>query len=296
MLSVLSPIFATAALEQRGNVPYMNACNTVGLDRGGRGAEVKGSKRMWRAGLAALFILMTIDVAREAQFWGSPYGRGGYSLHVSSRALLGISLGRRVSDCAAAAPRLRSGGPRPEVDRTSSRATSFPSAIPSAASSSTPRAASCSWSSRPPRRCTIRSPSAARASRGPARKPSAARPNGRTGIRRRRCAGAIPRLPEKMTGGVKTRWVPWRSISAARSTASTAPTTRARSAARPRRGASACSTAMSSIWRRGSISAPAVQVVHRLPPELEKVVTEQVAPPAAAIPPKPARRPAIRRC
>ena len=35
---------------------------------------------MWRVGLAALLLPATVGVA-NAQYWGSPYGRGGYGYY-----------------------------------------------------------------------------------------------------------------------------------------------------------------------------------------------------------------------
>ena len=40
-------------------------------------AGCKGRLDMWRVGLAIVALLTTVGAA-HAQFWGSPYGRGGY--------------------------------------------------------------------------------------------------------------------------------------------------------------------------------------------------------------------------
>ena len=85
---------------------------------------------MGRVGLAALLMLLTMDVA-QAQYWGSPYGRGGYYLspaaeHIPSSAGPGTTTTGRGG----AGPRLQSGGERPAIDRLEPRTVSFPSSYP----------------------------------------------------------------------------------------------------------------------------------------------------------------------
>ena len=58
-----------------GNLLYMQRCKAwVG---GGGLAGCKGRLDMWRVGLAVVALLTTVGAA-HAQFWGSPYGSGGY--------------------------------------------------------------------------------------------------------------------------------------------------------------------------------------------------------------------------
>jgi lipoprotein-anchoring transpeptidase ErfK/SrfK len=83
---------------------------------------------MRRAGLAALLMLLTMDVAR-AQYWGSPYGRGGYSYGPQpGYSLFGLPWddGYRPRR----GPSLQSGGDRPTIDRLEPRTVSFPSSYP----------------------------------------------------------------------------------------------------------------------------------------------------------------------
>ena len=62
---------------------------------------------MWRVGLAALLMLLTMDVAL-AQFWGgSPYGRGGYYRQPPGYSFFGLPLGRRRYRCGAGGRRSR---------------------------------------------------------------------------------------------------------------------------------------------------------------------------------------------
>ena len=76
------------------------------------------------------------------------------------------------------------------------------------------------------------------ASHGRASSGSAARPNGRTGRRRPRCCRAVRISPAIWPAVPATRSAPERSISAPRSTAFTAPTSRRRSATTSRQAAS----------------------------------------------------------
>ena len=80
---------------------------------------------MRRAGLAALLLLLMVDVA-QAQYWGSPYGRGGYYYRQpQGYSLFGLPWddGYRPRR----GPLLQSGGDRPTVDRLEPRTVSFPS-------------------------------------------------------------------------------------------------------------------------------------------------------------------------
>jgi lipoprotein-anchoring transpeptidase ErfK/SrfK len=83
---------------------------------------------MRRAGLAALLMLLTMDVA-QAQYWGSPYGRSGYYY----RQQPGFSLFGLPWDDGyrpRRGPSLQSGGDRPIIDRLEPRTVSFPSSYP----------------------------------------------------------------------------------------------------------------------------------------------------------------------
>ena len=95
-----------------------------------------------------------------------------------------------------------------------------------ARSSSIPRTPTSTWSCRAARRCATASASAATASPGPARRPSPARPNGRTGPRRKRCCSVSPTCRASWPAARATRWVRAPCISARASIASTAPTRR----------------------------------------------------------------------
>src|SRR5438128_10998507 len=63
---------------QFGNLLYMHTCETWA--RLGHWEAQRKDWAMWRVGLAALFLLTTVGVA-DAQYWGSPYGRGGYGYY-----------------------------------------------------------------------------------------------------------------------------------------------------------------------------------------------------------------------
>ena len=112
----------------------------MGKRRAGRG---------WVAlDLQPLLMLLTMDVA-QAQYWGSPYGRGGYYYRqrraIPSSACPGTTTTGRGGR-AAACSRAASGPPWTGWSRAPSPSRA---AIPSAASSSTPRDASCSWCKSP---------------------------------------------------------------------------------------------------------------------------------------------------
>ena len=88
------------------------------------------------------------------------------------------------------------------------------------------------------RRCATGSASGVPASNGRASSGSAASPNGRTGRRRPRCCCAGPTCRAIWRAAPIIRSAPERSISAPRSTAFTAPTSRRRSATTSRQAAS----------------------------------------------------------
>src|SRR4029453_6505802 len=113
---------------------------------------------MWGVGLAALLLLTTVGVA-DAQYWGSPYGRGGYGYYERPSPNVfspfwgwdGDNRPRRyVPEPQLGGGRARVAGPRRPERRSSRPPSRSRAAIRSAASSSTARAASCSWSNRRP--------------------------------------------------------------------------------------------------------------------------------------------------
>lgn len=82
---------------------------------------------MGRVGLAAVVVLLTIDVA-HAQYWGTPYGRGGY-YRQPSYSFFGMPWD---DDYRPRRPGggVRSGGERPNVEKLEPRKVSFPSDYP----------------------------------------------------------------------------------------------------------------------------------------------------------------------
>src|SRR5262245_41808106 len=84
---------------------------------------------MGRAGLAALLLLLTMDVA-QAQYWGSPYGRGGYAYRQPSYSFFGVPWDDDCYRPRRAGGGGRSGGERPVVERIQPRTVSFPSSYP----------------------------------------------------------------------------------------------------------------------------------------------------------------------
>jgi lipoprotein-anchoring transpeptidase ErfK/SrfK len=79
---------------------------------------------MWRALAAALLVLTAADAA-QAQYWGQPYGRGGYYRQPSYSFF-----GFWDDDFRPRAPAFRSGGERPQIERIEPRKVSFPSQYP----------------------------------------------------------------------------------------------------------------------------------------------------------------------
>jgi hypothetical protein len=238
---------------------------------------------MRRAGLAALLMLLTMDVA-QAQYWGSPYGRGGYYYRPQpGYSLFGLPWddGYRPRR----GPSLQSGGDRPTIDRLEPRTVSFPSSYP---------VGGIVIDTKGRQLFLVQSPTEA------LRYPISV---GREGfswtgaetISRKaewpdwhppeEMRWRDPRLPEKMTGGIKNplgAMALYLGSSLYRIHGTNDATSIGRAAS------SGCFRMLNGhvvdLAARVDIGT-GVQVVHRLPPELEKVVADQVAP---LEPPKPA--------
>jgi|EndMetStandDraft_7_1072992.scaffolds.fasta_scaffold12094_2 lipoprotein-anchoring transpeptidase ErfK/SrfK len=83
---------------------------------------------MWRAGLGAVAVLLLAGTTAEAQWGGSPYGRGGYYKQQNSFSFWG---GWGNDDYyQRRGPSFQSGGARPEIARLEPKAISFPSQYP----------------------------------------------------------------------------------------------------------------------------------------------------------------------
>jgi L,D-transpeptidase-like protein len=88
---------------------------------------------LWRvAGSVAFALLVTAETA-HAQYWGSPYGRGGYNYY--QRPAPGLfspfwGWGDEDDRPRRYGPRLQSGGDRPAIAALSPRTVSFPSSYP----------------------------------------------------------------------------------------------------------------------------------------------------------------------
>jgi lipoprotein-anchoring transpeptidase ErfK/SrfK len=245
---------------------------------------------MWRVACAALLMALSAGVA-EAQFWGSPYGRGGYY----ARPYQGYSNSpfwgwddddyrpRRFG------PRLQSGGERPAVAALEPRKISFPSQF---------AVGSIIIDSRGRQLLLIQSPTEA------LHYPISV---GREGFS---WAGTEtisrkaewpdwhppeemryrdPRLPEKMTGGLKNP-LGAMALYLGTSLYRIHGTNDAKSIGRA--ASSGCFRMLNGhivdLAGRVDIGTP-VTVVHRLPAELERIVSEQVAPPQKPVAAKGAR-------
>jgi len=239
---------------------------------------------MGRAGLATLLMLLMMDVA-QAQYWGSPYGQGRnyYRQPPGYYSLFGSPWddGYRPRR----GPSLQSGGDRPTIDRLEPRTVSFPSSYP---------VGGIVIDTKGRQLFLVQSPTEA------LRYPISV---GREGfswtgaetISRKaewpdwhppeEMRWRDPRLPEKMTGGIKNplgAMALYLGSSLYRIHGTNDATSIGRAAS------SGCFRMLNGhvvdLAARVDIGT-GVQVVHRLPPELEKVVADQVAP---LEPPKPA--------
>jgi lipoprotein-anchoring transpeptidase ErfK/SrfK len=241
---------------------------------------------MGRIGLAAVLMLLMMDVA-QAQ-WGSPYGRGGYYYRQPAYSFFGAPWD---DDYRPRRPGggVRSGGERPVVERMEPRAVAFPSSFPvgSIVIDSKGRQLFLIKSETEALRYPISvgregfswtgAETISRKAEWPDWHPPA------------EMRWRDPRLPEKMTGGLKNplgAMALYLGSSLYRIHGTNDATSIGRAAS------SGCFRMLNGhvvdLASRVDIGT-SVQVVPRLPPELEKVVTEQVAPPSPPpTPPKPA--------
>jgi lipoprotein-anchoring transpeptidase ErfK/SrfK len=246
---------------------------------------------MGRVALAAVLMLLTMDVA-QAQYWGSPYGRGGYSYRQPPAYSWGWPWGddyrpRRRG------PAVQSGGDRPAVDRLEPRTVSFPSSYPvgSIVIDTKGRQLFLVQSSTEALRYPISvgregfSWTGAETISRKAEWPDWHPPE--------EMRWRDSRLPEKMTGGIKNplgAMALYLGSSLYRIHGTNDATSIGRAAS------SGCFRMLNGhvvdLAARVDVGT-GVQVVHRLPPELEKVVADQVAP--ASPPPSPPKPVAPRR-
>ena len=241
---------------------------------------------MGRVGLAAVLVLLTMDVA-QAQYWGSPYGRGGYYRSQPSYSFFGLF----DDDYRPRRPGggVRSGGERPVVDRIEPRSVSFPSDYP---------VGSIVIDTKGRQLFLVQSPTEALHYPISVGREGFSWAGAETISRKAQWPDWHPpeemrwrdyRLPEKMTGGVKNplgAMALYLGSSLYRIHGTNDATSIGRAAS------SGCFRMLNGhivdLASRVDIGTT-VQVVHRLPPELEKVVAEQVAPPSPpASPAKPA--------
>jgi lipoprotein-anchoring transpeptidase ErfK/SrfK len=243
---------------------------------------------MWRAGLAALLMLVSVDTA-QAQFWGgSPYGRGGGYYYRQPP-----SYGWPWDDEYAPrrrGPLLSSGGERPAIDRIDPRIVSFPSsyAVGSIVIDTRGRQLFLVQSTTEALRYPISvgregfSWTGTEAISRKAEWPDWHPPE--------EMRWRDPRLPEKMTGGIKN---PLGAMALYLGSSLYRIHGTNDSSSIGRAASSGCFRMLNGhivdLAARVDVGTN-VQVVHRLPPELEKVVADQVAPPEAPKPAAPARR------
>jgi len=237
---------------------------------------------MWRAGLAALILLTTMGAA-DAQYWGSPYGRGGYYQRPSpSQDFFSPFFGGWGDDDYRPrryGPSLQSGGDRPMIAAIQPRTISFPSSFPVGGIVIDSKG-----------RQLLLVTSATEALHYPISvgREGFAWAGTETISRKAEWPDWHPpeemryrdwRLPEKMTGGIKNplgAMALYLGNSLYRIHGTNDPTSIGRAAS------SGCFRMLNGhvvdLASRVEIGAT-VTVVHRLPPELERVVAEQVAPP-----------------
>ena len=240
---------------------------------------------MGRVGLAALLMLLTMDVA-QAQYWGTPYGRGGY-YRQPSYSFFGMPWD---DDYRPRRPGggVRSGGDRPVVDRLEPRVVSFPSDYP---------VGSILIDSKGRQLFLIQSPTEALHYPISVGREGFSWTGAQTISRKaewpdwhppEEMRWRDPRLPEKMTGGVNNP-LGAMALYLGDSLYRIHGTNDASSIGRA--ASSGCFRMLNGhvvdLASRVDVGTT-VQVVPRLPPELEKVVTELVAPPAAPKPTAPA--------
>jgi hypothetical protein len=241
---------------------------------------------MWRAGLAALILLTTMGAA-DAQYWGSPYGRGGYYQRPSpSQDFFSPFFGGWGDDDYRPrryGPSLQSGGDRPMIAAIQPRTISFPSSFPVGGIVIDSKG-----------RQLLLVTSATEALHYPISvgREGFAWAGTETISRKAEWPDWHPpeemryrdwRLPEKMTGGIKNplgAMALYLGNSLYRIHGTNDPNSIGRAAS------SGCFRMLNGhivdLASRVDVGT-SVTVVHRLPPELERVVAEQVAPPAPAM-------------
>ena len=241
---------------------------------------------MGRVGLAALLMLLTMDLA-QAQYWGSPYYGRAY------RQPQGYSFFGTPWDDEYRPRRpgggVRSGGERPVVDRQEPRAISFPSSYP---------VGSIVIDTKGRQLFLVQSPTEALHYPISVGREGFSWTGAETISRKAEWPDWHPpeemrwrdsRLPEKMTGGIKNP-LGAMALYLGNSLYRIHGTNDASSIGRA--ASSGCFRMLNGhvvdLASRVDVGTT-VQVVHRLPPELEKAVADQVAPPSPpASPPKPA--------
>jgi len=239
---------------------------------------------MWRVGLAIVALLTTVGAA-HAQFWGSPYGRGGYY----QRPQPGMyspyfdwdydSRPRRYG------PRVQSGGDKATIEALAPRPISFPSSYP---------VGSIVIDSKGRQLFLVTSPTEALHYPISVGREGFSWAGTETISRKAEWPDWHPpeemryrdwRLPEKMTGGIKNplgAMALYLGSSLYRIHGTNDPKSIGRAAS------SGCFRMLNGhivdLASRVE-TGTTVNVVHRLPPELERVVAAQLPPPA---PPPPA--------
>jgi lipoprotein-anchoring transpeptidase ErfK/SrfK len=238
---------------------------------------------MWRIGLAAL-LLMTLAGAADAQYWGSPYGRGGYGAYerpppnfFSFWGFDDYDRPRRYG------PRLQSGGDRPAIAAIEPRTISFPSSYP---------VGSIIIDGKGRQLFLVKSATEALHYPISVGREGFAWAGTETISRKAEWPDWHPpeemryrdwRLPEKMTGGIKNplgAMALYLGNSLYRIHGTNDATSIGRAAS------SGCFRMLNGhvVDLAGRVEiGTSVTVVHRLPPELERIVAEQVAPPKPVV-------------
>ena len=176
-------------------------------------------------------------------------------------------------------PKFQSGGDRPDITVHPAQAISFPSSYPAGSiviDHQGPAAVAGPVVERGAALPDLGRPRGLQLERHA--KTSAAWRSGPTGIRPRRCASATRSLPEKMTGGVRNP-LGAKALYLGNSLYRIHGTNDAKSIGRA--ASSGCFRMLNGhvvdLAGRVDVGTP-VTVVHRLPPELERTVAEQVSP------------------
>jgi lipoprotein-anchoring transpeptidase ErfK/SrfK len=237
---------------------------------------------LWRVGLAALAVVATVGTA-QAQYWGSPYGRGSHYYGRPAPSIFSPFWGGWGDDDYRPrhyGPRLQSGGERPAIAPLTPRMIAFPSSYP---------IGSIVIDTKGRQLLFVTSASEALHYPISVGREGFAWAGTETISRKAEWPDWHPpeemryrdwRLPEKMTGGIKNplgAMALYLGSSLYRIHGTNDPKSIGRAAS------SGCFRMLNGhvvdLASRVEIGTP-VAVVHRLPPELEKVVAEQVAPPA----------------